>query len=321
MKDDFIRLNDNKVTLYQRSLKSGDIWYGRFSIDKDKRHLCDDQKYITESMKTTERSVAIETAKNRFLEITFNSKNDISIKGKLVRDGIDDFLKIYRDRLSINSRNRTRRGSYSTSMMDIYQRSLKFWREYVGDLQFNQINRSHYDNYEFWRKTYSERNEVHHASKDNISDASLQIDLNCFKKLMRWCLEEKYFQGHLIDYKFTAKKVRRTAFSLDEYMKIVRYLRTNEYLEKRTNNDHRKIEHRKLFRSYFLFMSNVGLRKSEARELKWRDVQFDEKNGKQYVRVRVSRNTKTGKIKRSNWSTYCKTFVRTNKRIQRSSLG
>ena len=160
MKDDFIRLNDNKVTLYQRSLKSGDIWYGRFSIDKDKRHLCDDQKYITESMKTTDLSVATEKAKTRYLQIRFNTDKDISIKGKFVKDVIADFIVMYEQRLGFrktirNNTQTTRRGTYSVSMLNGYKRSLKFWKEYIGDLELSSVKFNHYEDYEGWRKSYS----------------------------------------------------------------------------------------------------------------------------------------------------------------------
>lgn len=216
---------------------------------------------------------------------------------------VDDFLKMYEQRLGFrrtirNTTQTTRRGTYSVSMLNGYKRSLKYWREYIGDLELSSVKFNHYDDYEGWRKSYSKNTttEVHRNAKDDVADTTLQYDINNFKKVMKWGYENNYFTGNLIDYKFSPNRNRRNSFSLEQYMKIVRYMRTKEYLEVGLyKNDKRMIERRKLFRNYFLFMCNTGLRKKDARLLKWKDINFDEINGKKFVRVRVSKDTKTGK--------------------------
>jgi integrase len=91
-------------------------------------------------------------------------------------------------------------------------------------------------------------------------------------------------------FKLTAHN-RRSAFSLDEYKALVRYMRTAQFLRKgKHGNDRRLTRHRMMLRTYILFMANTGLRVGEARHLKWQDIEErTNKGGRKVVVVRVSR--------------------------------
>lgn len=305
MRHDYIRLADNKVTIFQRKLKSGDIYYARYAIDKNARNLADGQRYITESLKTNDESTARVIAQERYLDIRFKSKTSQAIKGKFVRDGINDFLKWYESRIVENSARSFGRGNFTKSMLRIYRKTIeRYWLEYCGDLELALVNSETFEKYEIWRRSYYSRqkelgNKIHGNGKDNIADKTLALEYNCFKRCLRWCLENKYYLGNEIQFTYYAKKNRRRAFSLQQYMRLVRYMRTNDYLNKgKHKNDYLIRRSREQFRAYVLFITNIGLRVGEARQLKWRDVDFSEliKDGvtKKYIRVSVSSNTKTG---------------------------
>ena len=119
------------------------------------------------------------------------------------------------------------------------------------------------------------------------------------KTVMRWCLENNFHTGQPISFVFKmGVRNRRSAFTLQQYRRIVTYMRTNEFLVVgKMGNDSRIIRHRKMLKEYFLFLCNSGLRVGEARELRWRDVSFETSDsGKSFVRIQVSRKTKTGQL-------------------------
>lgn len=93
---------------------------------------------------------------------------------------------------------------------------------------------------------------------------------------------------------------RRPAFDLDEWRSLYRYLRkwaaegnNGDPAEDGGNGMHRW--HRQLLRNYVLFMCASGLRPNEARQLRWRDIDFHEDDqGTRHAVLHVSPETKTG---------------------------
>ena len=105
------------------------------------------------------------------------------------------------------------------------------------------------------------------------------------KTIMTWCRQQGFYSGGPISYVYRLRHInRRSAFSIQQYRRIVTYLRTNDWLEVgKHNNDSRIIRHRMMLREYFLFACNIGMRISEMREIRWRDVTFAQTEaGKNY---------------------------------------
>ena len=302
MRDDYIRLQNNSITLFTRNLKSGNVYYARYRITK--RNLADGQRYITESLKTLDETEAIYKSQERYLEIKFKEKTSQAIKGKFVRDAIHDFLNDYQNRLNSSHPNETtRKGRYTSGMLRIYKRTIeRYWLEYCGHLELSMINYETFEKYEGWRRTYYKRSKdegkiIHPGSKDDISDSTLQLEYNSMKSLMRWAHSKKYYYGNDINFKFTSIKNKRRAFTPTQMRKLNNYMRRNEYLNKgKHGNDPLIRRSRNQFRSYVLFMTNVGCRSGESRYLKWKDIEYRHTDdGKKYIEVSIRSDTKTRK--------------------------
>ena len=184
-------------------------------------------------------------------------------------------------------------------MFRIYRRHVEnYWIDYIGTKNLHLVTKKDLEEYEQWRmvnyiKTKPQRN-------------TLKLEINCMKQVMQWCRDKKLYSGSPIVFSISTygHQNRRSSFSIQQYRRIVNYLRTNEWLavgkhKDKKSYDSKIVRHRKILKEYFLFGCNIGMRIGEMREMRWRDVSFEKTvNGKKYVRVRISTNTKTGKWKR-----------------------
>lgn len=58
------RIADNKISVYTRALLQGDVYYARYKITN--KGVADGQRYVTESLKTTDELVAHDRARQRY---------------------------------------------------------------------------------------------------------------------------------------------------------------------------------------------------------------------------------------------------------------
>ena len=298
LSDDFEKMTNNitldeerRVVLYPREIKSGKVFYARFRLEKTE--LAGNQYYLRESMKTGDQFLATTRATQRYAELTILQKNDMVIKSHSVEDGIRAFLSEYETRLKQGWEN------YTKHMFRIYRRHVEnYWIDYIGTKNLHLVTKKNFEEYEQWRML--------NYIKSKPQRRTLQLEINCMKKVMEWCRDNKMYSGIPIPFSLNTRghKNRRSSFSIQQYRRIVSFLRTKEWLvvgkhKDRGVYDRKIVRHRKMLKEYFLFGCNIGMRIGEMREMRWRDVSFEKtETGKKYVRVRVSTKTKTGKWKR-----------------------
>ena len=173
-------------------------------------------------------------------------------------------------------------------MLRVYKKHvLNYWVPYVGDLKLSLLREQHFREYENWRRG--------NWRKSPPAERTIQLEISSMKSVMTWCRQQGYYSGEPISYVYRMRNNnRRSAFSIQQYRRIITYLRTNDWLVVgKHNNDSRIIRHRMMLREYFLFACNIGMRIGEMREIRWRDITFDQtESGKKYVRVRASQKTK-----------------------------
>ena len=299
-----VRVDEN-ITIYPRPMKTGTIWYGRYRINK--RELAEGKPFITESLKTSNQDDATYKAKERYLEIHFKERTDQSIRGKYVKDAINDYMSWYKLRLDTRQGLDTR-GRFSPGQYRNYRKTLvRYWLEYIGDTELTMVRYETFEEYEIWRRNYyknkrAEGLPVHHNAKDNPSDRTILMELNAMKVCLRWARNNRYYNGTEISFRFSAKKTRRSAFTLEQYLKLVRYMRTNKFYNKGKHGQDKLIRRsRDQIRAYILFLANVGARPgTEVKTLRWKDIEFDESPdfGK-YIRIQIPSTGKTGKRRQS----------------------
>ena len=274
------------VSVFRRRLKRGSVYYARYKVER--RELANGQRYLTESLRTHDRDVALERARERYAALKTKQASGGTIKALTVDQAIDKFLAHYKAQLAAGV-NR-----YTPAMLATYQKTVDtYWRAYVGTSELNSISIHDLEDYEAWRRDFArKRSRTNRRYKSAIAERTVQWEINSFKAMLRWCSMRSWYTGRAQEWSFklTAHN-RRSAFSLDEYKALVRYMRTAQFLRKgKHGSDRRLMRHRMMLRTYILFMANTGLRVGEARHLKWQDIEErTNKGGRKVVVVRVSR--------------------------------
>jgi len=184
-----ISINSN-ITIYPRPLKSGDVWYARFRINKPE--LAEGHRTITETLKTLDKQEAIERAMKRYMKICVLEEMGHTIKGKYVRDAITDYMSEYKKRMDARGDATFRKGIYTPAMYKLYRKTIvRYWLEYCPDLELKLVKYETFDEYETWRRTYFQRKvetgqTPHPNAKNQVSDRTIQMEINAMKVCLRW---------------------------------------------------------------------------------------------------------------------------------------
>jgi len=283
-----------KVSVFLRNLKKKSIYYARFRVDR--QDLSNGQRYITESLKTDNLDRALQLAQERYAQIRFAQQAGIGLKPLPTDEAINKFLSNYERNVSLMV------AGFSPHMLRGFRRSLPYWTKYLGKKDINAVNVRQLEQYEEWRRAYAAdpTNQTHGNAKVDPTRRTLQWEIGCFKQCLRWLKEHNHYNGNAYLYTYkVGKKERRSSFTIDQYRKLFRFMRSNEYVQVgKHKNDSRLHRYRQMLRTYVLFMVNTGLRVGEARHLRWEDIE-ERKNklGQKVIVCRVSASH--SKVKKS----------------------
>lgn len=303
---------DPKVSVYLRELSKSGTYYARYKIDR--RELANGQRFITESLKTDNLEQALEKAKVRYAAIKFAQESGIGLKDLNVEEGILKFIGDYEKKVIAEI------AGYSKHMLASYKIYLQqYWTKFIGSKQLNTINFHDLDGYEVWRKTYAkERFAIRKGHvPETIARTTIRQEIGSFKHCLRWLKEHNFYHGTAQTYRYrVGNRPRRSAFTIEQYEKLVRFMRRNDFLKRAKRKlDLRHERYRQMLRAYVLFMANTGLRVGEARHLKWEDIEErSNKIGQPVVVVRVSASR--SKVKKSRQTVGRATALRALQRWQ-----
>ena len=258
------------------------IYYHKSRIIKPE--LANKQRRVVGSLRTDDYDKAKQLAYRKHAEIELRQSQGQNVKPVSVAAAMDNFLKNYEENV------RKKMGGYTPNILRNLRKSIDiYWREYLGSKDLENINDRDMEGYEEFRRDYAKntkriKNKYRQHYKDTVAFSTLKGEINYFRQFLRWCVTRDFYKGGAHEWRYkTAGKIgnRREAFSLEQYRTLVRYLRTNEYLNKGKHSDNgspdkRVVRHRQMLRCYILFLCNTGLRVGEARHLKWKDVSFTE---------------------------------------------
>ena len=163
------------------------------------------------------------------------------------------------------------------------------------ELKISELDRKSFFEYAVWRK----------QQYPSTQDVTIRNEQSTINQMVAFGYREGMI--HFDKFDFRIIKISkddigvRDVFSLDEYDKLVRYLRT--YVSKKECPDeHQRLE-RLMIRDAILINSNTLLRVGELWQLKWNDIQqyeeiFDD-NEKKIILVYLNVRGETSKVRTS----------------------
>jgi integrase len=109
-----------------------------------------------------------------------------------------------------------------------------------------------------------------------ISDATIRFEMTIFGQIMNYAIKKRYVPAsQRFDDRPKLKTMRRDEFTLEEYQQLYTFSR-NKWV-KGQQGDGKKLTdcsrwYRAMTHDFVLIMCNTGMRPSEAKNLRWRDI-------------------------------------------------
>jgi len=239
-------------------------------------------RYKTVSLKTADIDAAKERAFDQDADLRFRIKHEVPIFNRPFSQIAKEYVEWQKERAAANQIQESRwKNIESTIRANL--------NPYVGNLQITQINKDHWDRYPIWRHNHAKNNEenakngeVHarggmvnakkgkvHAKKGTVSDATINWEMKIFRSIMAYAAEKNYIKERQVPRgKIALAKVRREEFTPDEYRELHTFAR--KWLRSAKSAMH--VWYRTMVYNFVLIMCNTGMRPTEAKNLRWRDV-------------------------------------------------
>ncbi|MGY8935288.1 MAG: tyrosine-type recombinase/integrase [Alphaproteobacteria bacterium] len=233
-----------------RVTNSGDVYQFQMWISEEK-------KYLRKSLRTKDLETAINRAENLYLETMTNVKTGRKIFGITLNEISDAYIKWREEDVIL--------GNITKARLATIKGQIKHFLSYKGhQTKFSELNRDSCYEYELWRL----------QGKPNTKKLTIRNEQATFNHMMKYAFRVGYSHIDTLDFRkmviTSADISRRDTFTLDEYDRLVRYLRT--YVSKRECPDEKERLERMLVRDAILVASNTMLRVGELWNLRWKDI-------------------------------------------------
>jgi len=291
-----IKVGDGNILLYQRDDVESLIWQIRIKLPNQKN-------YIRRSTGVTDFEKAKEKAFQIYGEIIQRDRQNLPFGRKTFAEIAKSYAK--------DAETRMKEGRNSEGRHKVIEGTLRrYLNPFFGKKDISLINKKDFIDYRAWRQIYwsagpgkddptrpqkslrPKRGAKQPTTtvKKPPSQATLKQEWTVLRGVMVHGMDIGAVSTNVLSaLKHEKTKVnRRPAFIGDEYSRLYKFMRS--WVKQ---DPHPRIrQSRELLREYILIMANSGMRKGEARMLKWRDVIPYRKHGLEWLSLRV--NGKTG---------------------------
>ncbi len=241
-------------------------WYCRIKLPKEDR-------YKTVCLKTADLNEARDKAFDHDAEIRFRLKHEIPVFDKTFSEVAEEFSKF--------QKARSEAGEITFHRWRVMHSHIKTQlNPYVGTAQITQLGEDRWKSFPAWRqKTGKGR------SGGRVSDGTIRDEMATFRSVMNFAAGKSYIRdSQVFEGKLPLAKTRREEFTPQEYRKLHTFART---WIKGAQNDV-KTWSRTVTYNFILVMANTGMRPSEAKNLRWRDIATQtDRQGRRFVRIDV----------------------------------
>lgn len=292
--------NSKDSYIYRDGRTKGGNYYLRIYCKETK-------KVFSKSLKTSSREEGIVLGRQMYSETYGKLVRGEKTKSLTTKDLIDLYMKREERRISpipktgITKETYKQKGQY-----------LRMWERFVveelkmGDTKIENIPPDITRDFCYW----VQRQEKNFYKDTGWSPDYINSTISEVKRMYGQVgVRDKFISQTLVpqmDYmkKPPSTQVKRDILSVDEYERLVTYLRTKKYLKPEGSSPLEQCK-RSIFREWIGLSYNTGMRPKEILGLKWGDVSINisdtKENQKIFRLLRVkSENSKTGKMRSVN---------------------
>jgi len=238
------------LILFRRSDVQHNNWYCRIKLP-------DEDRYKIVSLKTADINAATDRAFDEDADLRFRLKHEVPIFNRPFSQIAKDFSDFQKQRYQAGEIT-----LHCWRVIDSHIRSQL--NPFVGTSQIHLVGQDRWKSYPSWRR----KNGKGRCGND-VSEATIRSEMGTFRAIMIYAAGKKYIpESHIFKGKLPLAKVRREEFTPDEYRKLHTFARG--WIKKGRNA--LNIWYRTIVYNFILVMTNTGMRPSEARNLRWRDV-------------------------------------------------
>jgi integrase len=286
------------LILFRRSDVQHRNWYCRIKLPKADR-------YKTISLKTPDITTARQLAGREEARVSFKLESGIPVFNRPFREVANEYLAEQRRRAKRGEISASR----VNKLKAVIDGALE---DYIGSTQVHLIGDELWSGYPAWRRENgagrNRRNGVREVSEALasklaakeiaarekvarskglrtrpapppaeppsrlvafISDSTIRFEMSIFGAVMNFGIKKRYVPAsQRFDDRPKLKTMRRDEFTLEEYRKLHTVARQWVKEAKRPSS----VWYRTVTYNFILIMCNTGMRPSEARNLRWRDI-------------------------------------------------
>ena len=244
---------DNEVFIF-RTTQSGDVWQMRMWIR-------DEKKYIRESLRTRDKTLAIEEAKRRFLSYHNMVKSGQKIFSIPVSELRTKYLA-YVDELTAS-------GQISKGRQTNIRTFTRRCEEFLGkSTKISNVDRKKFQEYRSFRQ----------KTLKTITMTVVRNEAITIKQMYKWAANEGLIApNYLPDFgiiRVPKQETVRDGYTIKEYKQLTAV--ASKWYAKVGRNDPKKEEkifYRKSIRDFILLVSNYGFRTNELLQVQYKHIE------------------------------------------------
>jgi integrase len=260
-----------------QELKSGLVIFRRTDVQHRNWYcrvrLPNADRYKTTSLKTSDIETAKERAFDQDSDVRFRLKHEVPLFNR-------PFSQIAKDYAAFQ-KQRSDAGEISFHRWRVIDSHIRTQlNRYVGTVQINLIGQDRWKSYPIWRQANGKG-----RSGGRVSDGTIRDEMATFRSVMAYAASKRYItESQVFKGKLPLSKQRREEFTPQEYRKLHTFARGWIKQAQRPMN----IWYRTIAYNFVLIMCNTGMRPSEAKNLRWRDVETKtHRDGQKFVVLNV----------------------------------